>query len=298
VSFLFLFTIEFSINLSIILLSFEDEFSGEDEFSETFDFNKFVEIMKKNGDSPKFSKTEKVYKKKISMKEGKESYHSEKKKVKGAEKNSDFYVKGTGTLRSRDLADTTMSSLKSSSIKAGSISRTRESSLSNETTVDSIGVIDPILYFKKLNKIINKKITIYLVIIPIILVLSYNIVITVTDWNSMLESCANEHAKIATPKLILNIVIFFSAFYLIYQAYFKQKWDIEIKKEYTAFIVSNIICNIVMQLAIRNALNDYFLKYRVYIFQFFAIVIHATCVISPLITIFISRSKDNEKKNV
>jgi len=54
-------------------------FSKPEINGKEIDFNEFVEIMKKDGDSPKISKTEKVYKKKTSMGEGRESYHNEKK---------------------------------------------------------------------------------------------------------------------------------------------------------------------------------------------------------------------------
>ena len=70
-------------------------FSKPEVNGKEIDFNKFVEIMKKNGDSPKFSKTEKVYKKKISMKEGRESYHSEKKKVN----NNEIIINNTNNER-------------------------------------------------------------------------------------------------------------------------------------------------------------------------------------------------------
>jgi len=73
----------------------------------------------------------------------------------------------------------------------------------------------------------------------------YNIVITITNWNSMNSPCVNEHVMVGTPKLLLNIVIIVSSFFMLYQAYIKQKWDREIKIEYTTFVVVDFICKII-----------------------------------------------------
>ena len=62
-------------------------FSKPEVNGKEIDFNEFVEIMKKSGDSPKMSKNGKVYKKKISKGEGRESYHSAKKRVNNNDNN-------------------------------------------------------------------------------------------------------------------------------------------------------------------------------------------------------------------
>jgi len=58
----------------------------------------------------------------------------------------------------------------------------------------------------------------------------------------MIHPCLNESGLISLPKIVLNGVIITSSGYLFYQAYYKQKWDREIKIEYTIFVFICILC--------------------------------------------------------
>ena len=58
----------------------------------------------------------------------------------------------------------------------------------------------------------------------------------------MKNSCPNEAKKVGTPKLILCICIIISSMFLLYQAYFKQKWDMEIRVEYSVYVIGITIC--------------------------------------------------------
>ena len=60
----------------------------------------------------------------------------------------------------------------------------------------------------------------------------------------MKVSCVNEIRYVSFPKLGLNIVIILSSFYLLYQAYIVQKWDREIKLEYTLFVLVSLLCKL------------------------------------------------------
>ncbi|OUM69212.1 hypothetical protein PIROE2DRAFT_2915 [Piromyces sp. E2] len=130
-----------------------------------------------------------------------------------------------------------------STLKTSSV--TKDSSVSNDPTIDSFGITDPTLYFKKLNQIINRKLIIILVIVPIIFMLFYNIYVTINQSDLMGSSCVNENRMVSTPKLVLCSVIVASSFFLFYQAYKKQKWDREIRVEYLVFIVSLIMCKFI-----------------------------------------------------
>jgi len=219
---------------------------------------------------------------------------TEKKKGKG--KGNDFN-KSSGSVRlkesfAKDMTNETESSHKSSL-------HTKNSSISNDLSENSFVIGDPIIYFKKLNSIINKKITIILVIIPCLLLLIHSIVITILYWNgeeSMKKPCVNDHDQVGAPKMLLNIAILTSAVFLLYQAYYKQKWDKDIKTEYTIFVILDAFCTLFMQAIIRNAFGMTVLQYRGYTFHLFNIVIHGICVIEPLCKIFIYNHTEKEGK--
>jgi len=58
----------------------------------------------------------------------------------------------------------------------------------------------------------------------------------------MSKSCVNEHKLVGGPKFAINVAIITSSFYFFYQAYYKQRWDAELKFEYTVFVVVDFIC--------------------------------------------------------
>ncbi|OUM69209.1 hypothetical protein PIROE2DRAFT_2910 [Piromyces sp. E2] len=197
----------------------------------------------------------------------------------------------SGSLKTKDSArevNEQIFSIKSSSY-------TKNSSVSNETASNSFGIVDPILYFKKLHSIINKKITFYLVIAPVVVVLLYTIILTIARFDDMKKSCVNEQKLFSTPKFALNVVIITTSFYMFYQAYVKQRWDRELKYEYTTFVIVDLICTICTVLAVDGHLGETVTKYRVYIFQVYSAVVHFICIIEPLIKIFISSYFDNNK---
>jgi len=174
----------------------------------------------------------------------------------------------------------------------------KNSSINNdfEPTLDSCSIIDPIVYLKRLDSIINKKITIFVVFVPVFSVFVYNVVITVLFWNSMKISCVNEIKYVSYPKLALNITIFISSFYLLYQAYRKQKWDREIKIEFTFFVLTSLICTIFMQLTIFDVLGETLMQYRVYIFELVSATVHLICIIIPSIKIYREKVREDDDK--
>ncbi|KAG4082989.1 hypothetical protein H8356DRAFT_1751714 [Neocallimastix lanati (nom. inval.)] len=205
---------------------------------------------------------------------------------------------GSDTVKSKESE--TLSTIKTSSIAIDS--NNIPSTFSNEYSIDnSFDIQDPILYFKKLNNIINKKITIYFVIIPIIILTCYYAYITVISWNpdngpGMLDPCPNEIKNLSYPKRIFNAIIMICSVYMLYQIYYVQKWDKELKIEYTSFIIVLFICMIIMECTTKGVFGPGLITYRVYIFQSFSIVIQVMCVIVPLIKIFLNRFKDQEGK--
>jgi len=207
---------------------------------------------------------------------------SEKKKEKIHEKN-DITLK-VNMIK----AKSNLGSLKSNSIEKDSFNF-------DSLTLDSFNVADPVLYFKRLNSIINRKITFYLVILPITCLLVYYLFITIKDWDAMMEPCINESKDVSIPKIVFNGITFTTSIYLFYQAYYKQKWDIDIKIEYTSFILVSLFCTIIMQFAIRGKFGDTILLYRLYIFQLTPITIHNICVMKPIIQILISKLKKKDE---
>jgi len=61
----------------------------------------------------------------------------------------------------------------------------------------------------------------------------------------MTKSCVNELKAVSVPKIVLNCVILATSLYFLYQAYYKQKWDPELKYEYTVFVAFIAICNFI-----------------------------------------------------
>ncbi|ORX84017.1 hypothetical protein BCR32DRAFT_277474 [Anaeromyces robustus] len=167
-----------------------------------------------------------------------------------------------------------------SSIKSISLSKEGFPSLDSFTldnfTFDSHVISDPTQYFRRLNNTIDKNITLYFVMMPIITLLLYYFGITILYFDELINShCLNERGYISLPKLLLNLSIGISSIYFFYQAYINQKWDKYIKIEYTLFVVVSAICSIVMQLALKGYFGDKALLYRIYIFQFIPISNHA-----------------------
>jgi len=194
----------------------------------------------------------------------------------------------------------TLSTIKTSSL---AVDNTKvPSSFSNECSTDNnLGISDPILYFKKLNNIINRKITIYLVVIPIIILVGYYAYITIVSWKpatgpGMLDPCPNEIKNLSYPKRILNAIIVLHSVYMFYQIYYEQKWDKELKIEYTSFIIVLVLCMVVMECSTKGVFGNGIITYRVYIFQTFALFIQIMCVILPLIKVCLYRFKDKEGK--
>jgi len=205
---------------------------------------------------------------------------SEKKKSKKYKRNELVSIK------SRDV-----------SLEISDDTSSKVSTLSNNEISDNARIEDPVLYFKKLDKVINNKIFLILVIIPTIFIIVYSIILTIKKWDDMKSSCPNEDKSVGAPKLILCICIILSSIFLLYQAYYKQKWDIEIKIEYTLYVVVMIICTILLQLTVNECLSDIFIRNRSYIFYFLTAVVHALTVIEPLIKIFFYKlKKDDQRK--
>jgi len=172
----------------------------------------------------------------------------------------------------------------------------KENDISGDDTLDSLGITDPTLYFKRLNEIINRKLIISIVIFPIVFIFIYNIYITISYWERMVLKCINEDRSVGYPKLILSIIIITSSLFFFYQAYIKQKWDIEIRIEYTIYVISLFVSNLLMQLTVRQKINDDWTRYRMYIFQVYVALIHLMCVIIPLIKIGFSKMGKKDVK--
>jgi len=179
------------------------------------------------------------------------------------------------------------------SLKAGSLTT---SSLSTTQSENIFGIADPLLYFKILNQLITKKLILILVVCPVIFIIVYSIIITITKWDSMERTCVNEHQSVGMPKTILNGVIAVSSLFFFYQAYYKQKWDIEFKIEYTIFILGIILGTGLIHLTVKGHLTDTFVEYRMYIFVVFAGIVHLMCVIKPLISIGLHKLKKSDEK--
>jgi len=173
---------------------------------------------------------------------------------------------------------------------------TKGTTVSNDDSMDSLGITDPTVYFRKLNEIINRKLIITIVIFPIVFIFMYNIYITISYWDRMVFKCINEDRSVGTPKLVLSIIIITSSIYFFYQAYFKQKWDKEIRVEYSIYILGLLVCNILMQMTVRYKINDDWVRYRMYIFQVFVALVHFMCVIVPLIKIGITKLRNEDVK--
>jgi len=206
---------------------------------------------------------------------------TENKKGKG--KGYDINNKSSGSVRLKESFAKDMMVENESSHKSSL--HTKNSSISNDLSENSFGIGDPIIYFKKLNSCI--------------LLFIHSTVITILFWNgdeSMKKPCVNDHDQVAAPKMFLNIAILTSAVYLLYQAYHKQKWDKEIKIEYTVFVLLDAFCTFFMQAIIRNAFGMTILQYRGYTFHLFNVVIHGICVVEPLCKIFIYNHSKNEGK--
>jgi len=88
----------------------------------------------------------------------------------------------------------------------------------------------------------TQRLFIILVVFPLIFLVIYNIIITIQLKDDLKNPCVNEHKQVGTSRLYLNIFIIVTSLYVLYQAYFKQRWDIEIKVEYTVYIITTIIC--------------------------------------------------------
>jgi len=179
------------------------------------------------------------------------------------------------------------------SLKAGSITT---SSLSTAQSEDMFGFADPLLYFKILNQIITKKLVLILVVCPVIFIIVYSIIISITKWDGMERACVNEHQSVGMPKVILNGVVAVSSLFFFYQAYYKQKWDIELKIEYTIFIIGIVLGTGLIHLAVKGYLTDGFVVYRMYIFIIFTGIVHLMCVIKPLIKIGLSKLHKDDGK--
>jgi len=177
-----------------------------------------------------------------------------------------------------------------------SYSLNKDSTVSNETNIESIGMVDPVNYFKKLNSIINKKISIYVVFIPVFFIIFYSIIMTIKMWDKMTIPCVNELREVSMPRIIGNFAIILSSIFFFYQAYYNQKWDIEIRVEYTVFIVSLVVCVTVMQLIINDVFGERIMKYRAYTFQIFGFVVFWFSIILPLIKILIFKFKNDDEK--
>ncbi len=76
----------------------------------------------------------------------------------------------------------------------------------------------------------------------------YYTIITIQDWTILKSRCINEKIKMSVPKLLLNIVIIIHSIYMLFQAYCRQKWDKELRIEYTAFIVTIVLCKYIKKI--------------------------------------------------
>ncbi|ORX82373.1 hypothetical protein BCR32DRAFT_292684 [Anaeromyces robustus] len=213
------------------------------------------------------------------------AYKKEREKDKTDWRKS-YTVKGKESFLALPPGDT-------DTIKTSSISK---SICSTEASVTLFGIADPVLYFKKLNIIINKKITLYLVVCPLIFFIAYSIYITASDWDTMTSSCVNEHRAVGTPKTILVSFILTSSIFLFYESFYKQKWDIEIKIEFVIFTVYLAISTLTMQLTVKGHLPNSFVRYRMYIYYVFSAIVHGMCVIIPLLKILFKNIKPEEGK--
>jgi len=160
-----------------------------------------------------------------------------------------------------------------------------------EFEIGNFKISDPNHYFNNLNSIINKKITIYYIIFPVTALVIYYVILSLKDWENLKTRCINERIKMSVPKLILNFVVIIHSIYMIYQAFYKQKWDKELRKEYVAFVAVIIFCSIFMSLSLNSVFGDVVFKYRIYVFQMITMTVHVMCVIDPLINIFIHSKK-------
>ncbi|OUM69207.1 hypothetical protein PIROE2DRAFT_2908 [Piromyces sp. E2] len=213
-------------------------------------------------------------------------------KLKFSEKKNSHIINGKFDTKSDKIS---MKTNEISSKELDMCSMKNSSYLSSKSvTVDSNDMFDPITYLKNLNLIINKYITIYLVFIPLFALLIYSIILTIVKWNSMTTNCVNELKSVSVPKLILNSVIMISSFYFFFQAYYKQKWDLELRYEYTIFVVVVFICTVIMLLTVYDALCTTIMQYRIYIFQLVSISLQAVCIYEPLIRIVLDKFKEKE----
>ncbi|ORX76714.1 hypothetical protein BCR32DRAFT_296063 [Anaeromyces robustus] len=160
-------------------------------------------------------------------------------------------------------------------------------------------IANPMNYYKGLERTIKKRITIYFVFFPILLLLTYYFVVSIRYWDKMKKACPNEPKEISSPKFVTSLVIYILSIFLIYQAFVKQKWDIKFKIEYITFLIVQICAAIFVQFIVGQKLGDEIIKYRVYFFHLYPITVHLLCVIEPLIKIFISKyTKKEEMSNV
>lgn len=87
-----------------------------------------------------------------------------------------------------------------------------------------------------------KRLSIFLIVFPFIFVIIYNIIITIKLKDEMNSPCVNELKDVGISRMYLNIFIIVTSIFVLYQAYYKQKWDVEIKAEYTIYIATTIFC--------------------------------------------------------
>ncbi|OUM69210.1 hypothetical protein PIROE2DRAFT_57577 [Piromyces sp. E2] len=144
----------------------------------------------------------------------------------------------------------------------------------------------------------SQRLSLVLIVFPLAFLIIYNIIITISMKDEMNRACVNEHKKVGSSKFYLNLFIVVTSLYVLYQAYYKQKWDVEIKAEYTIFTITLTICLIVMQLTVNELLGNSMLKYRMYIFQVFTIVLHIISVVEPLIKVWVSNRRQSNKKEI
>jgi hypothetical protein len=210
-------------------------------------------------------------------------------KLKFSEKkNKNIHEKGEKVLKK--IESKISKNIKSFPIKSSG-SDNIDSFSNEEIKIGDFKISDPNHYFNKLNSIINKKITIYYVIFPVTALIIYYVILSLKDWENLKTRCINERIKMSVPKLILNLVVIIHSIYMIYQAFYKQKWDKELRKEYVAFVIVIIFCSIFMSLTMNSVFGDIVFKYRIYIFQMITMTVHVMCVIDPLINIFIHSKK-------
>lgn len=216
---------------------------------------------------------------------------STRKNKKELPKN-ELYNKTSGSLRIKEegvISQKSNSFLPESNFSYGT----------NGTNDDSFGIADPVAYFKKLNSIINRKITIILVIIPVVALTIYYTILTIRYWDpdqgtGMLDACPNEFKDVNRPKIALSVCIIVTSFYMFYEAYYKQKWDMELRIEYTIFVLMDAICFLIMELTVEGYMGRAMIRNRVYIFQMFALFIHIVCIVVPLLKILFSKLKKKD----